>query len=360
MQDKLNDNTTTNHKIKNTHNSLATNYTAVNTMQELAEYVGISRQTLSKYFNNPQLVGKQTQLKIQQALEETQFSPNLFATNLKKGRSNVIGIIIPSLTDPFFMKLVERIADIASMQGYLTFTLASNGSYDLEADALNKLQAMNVAGAFIVALGKQQVQEKVRRVEDIFPVIFLDSPPTHQAVFVGSDNRQSVANLVEYCLHQGQPPIFLAMPDLNQNAEIRLNSYIETMELYKEKPVIIAATNTEMDWQFEKYGYRQAKQWLATKATESCLLCANDRLAYGVFLAAWEANIMIGKGKGLTVAGHDDHPLAAYTSPPLTTVAQNYEKIAQTAVSHLLALIEGKTPTLHTLIDTHLVIRQSA
>lgn len=187
MQDKLNDNTTTNHKIKNTHNSLATNYTAVNTMQELAEYVGISRQTLSKYFNNPQLVGKQTQLKIQQALEETQFSPNLFATNLKKGRSNVIGIIIPSLTDPFFMKLVERIADIASMQGYLTFTLASNGSYDLEADALNKLQAMNVAGAFIVALGKQQVQEKVRRVEDIFPVIFLDSPPTHQAVFVGSD-----------------------------------------------------------------------------------------------------------------------------------------------------------------------------
>lgn len=145
-------------------------------MQQLADYVGLSRQTLSKYFNEPQQVGYNTRILIQSAIEKTGFRPNLFASNLKRNKSKVIGIIIPSITDPFYMQLVSRISTIAEMSGYFTFTLPSNGKLSIEADAVAKLQSMNVAGALVVPLGKDSVQTKLRQMEDSLPIVYLDTP----------------------------------------------------------------------------------------------------------------------------------------------------------------------------------------
>lgn len=169
---------------------------AVNTMQQLADYVGLSRQTLSKYFNEPQQVGYNTRILIQSAIEKTGFRPNLFASNLKRNKSKVIGIIIPSITDPFYMQLVSRISTIAEMSGYFTFTLPSNGKLSIEADAVAKLQSMNVAGALVVPLGKDSVQTKLRQMEDSLPIVYLDTPPIHDASFIGTDNRQDRKSVV--------------------------------------------------------------------------------------------------------------------------------------------------------------------
>ena len=73
----------------------------IKTMEDFSEFVGLSRPTVSKYFNDPASVRTKTRNLIEAALKESGFRPNIFAVNLNRRRSNIIGIIIPNSTDPF-------------------------------------------------------------------------------------------------------------------------------------------------------------------------------------------------------------------------------------------------------------------
>lgn len=332
----------------------------VQTMQELADYVGLSRQTISKFFNDPDTVSKKNRERIKQAIRITGFQPNLFARNLKRNKSKVIGIIIPSMIDPFFMKLASKISNMAEAAGYFTFTLSSHANIHVEAEAIGKLQSMNAAGALVVPLGTETVQSELRRLEKTMSIVYIDTQPTHLAPFVGTDNRQSVTEMVKYLCATGAPPAFLAMPPINQNALKRQQAYIDAMENLKEQPEILHAP-TDTGWQFEQYGHFRTTQWLSQKRTYRTLFCANDRLAYGALLATWKAGINIGRGENsIRIAGHDDHPLAAYTCPPLTTIAQNDDRIAKTALDMLLMCIKNEQTESPILIPAKLVQRDSA
>ena len=117
-------------------------------------------------------------------------------------------------------------------------------------------------------------------------------------------------------------------------------------------------------WDFEKFGYDEAKRIIATGGfSTKTVLCANDRVAFGVIAAAYQSNLKVGHGADcdLRVAGHDDHPLSRYACPPLTTVAQNYNEIGRLAIEMLLGRLdeaEGKNERV--LLNTELMLRSSA
>ncbi len=95
------------------------------------------------------------------------------------------------------------------------------------------------------------------------------------------------------------------------------------------------------------------------------VLCSNDRLAIGFVAAAYQEGIEVGTGfrSALRVAGHDDHPWARFTCPPLTTVTQDYDGIAKESVRTLFEIIEsGTEPEIRqeTLLEGKLILRHSA
>ncbi|RQP18459.1 MAG: LacI family transcriptional regulator, partial [Brucella intermedia] len=97
------------------------------------------------------------------------------------------------------------------------------------------------------------------------------------------------------------------------------------------------------------------------------VLCANDRLAFGVISAAFERRRHVGREEGcdLRVAGHDDHPLSRFTCPPLTTVAQDYRQIAQLGLDMLFSRINAQESGAAVekeirRLDSHLIMRGSA
>lgn len=108
----------------------------IRTMEEFSEYVGLSRPTVSKYFNDPSSVRKNTRDKIEAALKKSGFRPNIFAVNLNRRRSNIIGVIVPNSTDVFYMALVRIIDSIAREAGFLVFVLSSDGLQSEEERAL--------------------------------------------------------------------------------------------------------------------------------------------------------------------------------------------------------------------------------
>jgi DNA-binding LacI/PurR family transcriptional regulator len=120
-------------------------------------------------------------------------------------------------------------------------------------------------------------------------------------------------------------------------------------------------------WDFERFAFEEASRLFERpdRLPTRTLLCANDRLAFGVIAAAWQRGLKVGHGADcdLRVAGHDDHPLSEYACPPITTVAQNYNEIGRLAIELLLRKLgetgqpSGKDQIL---LKSDLMLRQSA
>ena len=92
----------------------------IRTMEEFSRASGISRPTLSRFFNDSESVRSTTRQKIEAAMDRLGYRPNLFAVNFNRRNPKTVGIIIPSLLDPFYAALVQRIACEASTAGYWT------------------------------------------------------------------------------------------------------------------------------------------------------------------------------------------------------------------------------------------------
>lgn len=335
------------------------------TMEEFAAASGLSRPTLSKYFTDPNSVRPTTRERVEAALRKLDYKPNLFAQNLNRRTPRIIGVVVPYTTDPFFAEVIRHIETRCLEAGFLAIVLSSHGDPELEARAIETLESLKIAGAIVAPLGFHSDVALVRRLGQAIPIVFLDSRLDETSPLVGTDNRQSIALIVEYLSRTGEQPCFLAMPMVNNNAVERSEAYRAAMLQLGLEPMIITPAG-EPGWEFEEIGYREALGLLRNRGFPTrTVLCANDRLAFGVMAAAFQLGIPVSRGAQapLRVAGHDDHPLSRYTCPPLTTVAQDFDRLGNLCVDSLLSRISEDRPApaqRSLLLEARLVMRKSA
>ncbi len=314
----------------------------IKTMEQFSEFVGLSRPTVSRYFRDPDSVRKRTRDKIEAALKKSGFQPNVFAVNLNRKHSNIIGVIIPNPVDPFYMELTRRVDSLAQKAGYLAFTLSSDGKPDMEDRAVRTFRSLNVAGAVIAPLGMRSHHAVLRELGQRIPLVYVDSPLDETSAFVGTDNRQSFGLMVDYLCRSGPPPCYFDMPQVNANAVTRRAAYIEAMERLGQQPEVLPIEDADT-WDFEKFAFDRACRLFdePERLPSGTILCANDRIAFGVISAAQQKGLKVGHGEGfdLRVAGHDNHPLSRYACPPITTVAQNYDEIGRLSIELMLQKI---------------------
>jgi DNA-binding LacI/PurR family transcriptional regulator len=339
----------------------------INTMEELSAAIGVSRPTLSRFFQDPGLIKKSTVSRIEAGLERVEYVPNFFATRMNRKSTGLIGVIIPYLNDLFFTKLLEAVEVAAMDAGMTVITQCSHSDPVIEARAAETLMSMNVDGAIVAPLGDHSDQSVQMRLKSRMPFVLMDSrPKTMQNVdFVGSNHVQSTGLITEYLCRVGDPPVFLAMPRVNFNAREREEAYIAKMEHLGFQPEIIGTELVTGDGHFEEHGEATLNvEFGRGQLTERSILCANDRVAIGAIRAAARHGLLPGRQAegGLRIAGHDDYPLCPYLNPALTTVAQDTNAIGRKAVSRLLAIIGGKiearAPEI-TLFDGSLRLRES-
>ena len=341
-------------------------YSKIRNMEEFAALSGISRPTVSKYFNDPESVRLSTRAKIESALEKHDYQPNVFAMNQNRRTTKNIGVVVPNLADPFFSEIGRRVELACIKAGYSPILLSSHGSPEMELDNLNSLRSLKPAGVLLAPFGRMSDADGVRAFDDDFPLVLFDANmgDIGQA-FVGTNNGQSVDLMVEYLCRSGEAPCFFEMKSpSNPNANKRRQAYVESMERHGQAPRIYQADGE--GWDFEEIGSKQGGRLLSSKAfSTNTILCSNDRLAIGMLSAAFGLGLKVGHGEGcdLRIAGHDDHPFSRFTCPPLTTIAQDYEAIANRAVSELFGLLESEerlSDRTETTFDGRLVMRASA
>ena len=337
----------------------------IRNMEEFASVSGISRPTVSKYFNDPSSVRKNTAERIEKALERYDDQPNIYAVNQNRRLTKNIGIVVPYLADPFFAEIARRLELRCIAEGLRPTLFSSHGDPELEKDILNNLRSIKPAGVLLAPLGRRSDRDPVERFCNDVPTILFDSNIEGLgAAFVGSDNFQSVPMMVDYLCRTGDAPCFFEMAPINPNANKRRSAYTMAMQQMGREPMVIRTEGE--DWDFEKVAYEGAKKLIRENALPSpTVLCSNDRLAIGFLAAAGECGVRVGHGADcvLRVAGHDDHPHARFTYPSLTTISQDYESISTRTVEKLFELIQNDG-TLgernETLFDGKLVMRSSA
>ncbi|CUI33594.1 LacI family DNA-binding transcriptional regulator [Cognatishimia activa] len=340
--------------------------TKIKNMEEFASVSGISRPTLSKFFNNPDSVRASTRKRIEAALEQYDYQPNLYAVNQNRRLTKNIGVVVPYLADPFFAKIARTIEEYIIETGFRPVLLGSHGSPAMEIANLDNLRSIKPAGVLLAPLGRASDQETLEAFCEEVPTVLFDANiDTIGEAFVGSNNEQSIGLIVDYLCRTGEAPCFFEMRSpTNPNAFKRRSAYIAAMERLGHTPHLIQAEGE--GWEFEEIGFREGMRALSDRnLTTNTILCSNDRLAIGVLSAAFETGLKVGIGEDcdLRIAGHDDHPFSKYTCPTLTTVSQDYEAIAKKSASLLLERIETEKAAdsrREALFDGRLIMRSSA
>lgn len=337
----------------------------VKNMEEFAAVSGISRPTVSKYFNNPDSVRQSTRQRIEDALKRYDFRPNIYAINQNRRLTKNVGIVVPYLADPFFAEIARNIERRCIDAGYYPILFSSHGDQKNETDILDNLRSLKPAGVLFAPLGRTSDKAAIERFCDDVPTVLFDSNVEDVGrAFVGSDNTQFASLMVEYLCRTGSPPCLFEMKTpSNPNSNKRRNGYLSAMERAGHTPHVISVPGT--GWGFEEIGYQEGKRVLRDGLPTDTVLCSNDRLAIGFLAAAYELGYKIGHAEGcnIRIAGHDDHPFSKYTCPPLTTIAQDYAAISEEVMARLVSALENDTLASerdHVLFEGKLVMRSSA
>ena len=338
----------------------------IKNMEDFAALSGISRPTVSKFFNDPDSVRASTRAKIEAALERYDYRPNIYAINQNRTRTKNIGLVVPNLADPFFAAVARQMEELIVEAGYSPLLLSSHGGPQQEIANLDSLRAIKPAGVLLAPLGRASLRESVLKFTREIPTVLFDSHLEDVgAAFFGCDTERSVGLIVDYLCRSGEPPTLFEMKNpINPNAHRRHSAYCDAMRAVGHTPHVISVPG--QGWDFEEIGFQEGRRVIEEGLLPTnTVLCSNDRLAIGFLAAAYECGVKVGRGEDcrLRVAGHDDHPFSRYTCPSLTTVSQDYTAIGTRSVEAILDLIEErqtKTMRQEVFFEGRLVMRASA
>lgn len=338
----------------------------IRNMEEFAAKCGVSRPTVSKYFHDPNSVKASTRARIEEALEQFDFRPNIYAINQNRRLTKNIGIVVPYLADPFFAEIARRIEHHCIDAGFSPSLFSSHGRQELEIGILDSLRSMKPAGVLLAPLGRASDRSRIEKFCSEVPTVLFDSNIEGIGhAFIGSDNPQFTSQIVEYLCRTGEPPCYFEMKTPpNPNTRKRRDGYVSAMESLGNEPHIVSVEGE--GWKLEDIGFRGCLEVLEEgRLKTNTVLCTNDRLAIGFLAGCFKSGLQVGiaKGADIRVAGLDDHPFSRFTCPPLTTVAHDYEAISERSARTLLALIEEGDRSgqrVEKLFEGNLVMRASA
>ncbi|MDD9923631.1 MAG: LacI family DNA-binding transcriptional regulator [Boseongicola sp.] len=338
----------------------------IKNMEEFAAVSGISRPTVSKYFNDPNSVRASTRERIEAALEKYDYRPNIFAMNQNRKLTKNVGIVVPYLADPFFAEIVRVIEQECIAAGFSPTVFSSHGQQEQEKSILDTLRSLKPAGVLLAPLGRSSDKSAIEDFCKNVPTVLFDSNLEGMGeAFVGSDNHSFVEQTVQYLSRTGAAPCFFEMRNpANPNANKRRNAYLEVMQSIGLEPNVVSIDGE--GWGFEEIGRQGGLKVLKDGAlATNTVLCSNDRLAIGFLSACYEMGLTVGRHEkcDLRVASHDDHPFSRFTCPSLTTAAHDYSAVSDCSVETLFRLIEsgGKLgDRTETLFPARLIMRESA
>lgn len=323
-------------------------------IKEVARVAKVSTATVSRTINGSDKVSEQTAIRVRRAIEKLHYYPDTNARALGSGRSNLYGLIISDITNPFFPELVKSFEDVAMRHG--KEVLVANTNYDpvrAEHCARRMLQR-KVDG---VAIMTSEIHSEV--LEDFhqqrIPLIFLDTARSRTNISrLVIDYPSGIEAAVKHLFSIGHTSIgYIAGPAKFHSARIRQKAFEKSMQ--SRKLPVPAHFIQKADHTISG-GYAAMLLMLAGDVSPKAVITSNDLSAIGALRAIHERGLRV--PDDISLIGFDDITMTSYTQPPLTSVRIPRNEIAETAFHALVEMQAKHNIDIHP-IRTELVIRQS-
>ena len=363
------------------------------TLKDIAAELGIAASTVSNAYNRPDQLSDALRSKILDTAARLGYTgPDPAARSLRRGVSNVIGVVFPgtlsyAFTDPAAAQFIEGIAREAEAAGYSLLLMGTpdgtthgpfsparhEDSSQVAPVAPLPVTTANVDGLVVHCFANDDPLFEAAIARRL-PTVMVDNPGVDGVPHVSIDDEGGARAAAEHLLAQGHTRLGVASMEFDasavggiaspeRQAEIayvsvraRLDGYraaVEAAGLDWEKDVTVyeCGDNRPLD------GEEAAATLLATRPRPTAVLAMSDQIAFGVLSYLQRAGVAV--PDEVAVVGFDDQAAAEHSTPPLTTVHQPMVDKGRHAGRLLLAQLRGEAPPPSVRLPTHLIVRQS-
>ncbi|QGH32905.1 LacI family DNA-binding transcriptional regulator [Gracilibacillus salitolerans] len=324
------------------------------TIQDVAKKAGVSVATVSRVLNNPSTVKKITKQKVQKAMEELDYSPSILGRNLRNSESRMLLVLIPKISNPFYLRIVEGIEENALEHGYNILVCQTHSKTERESVYFDLLRNRLADGA--ITMDPTIDKEKLIHLAKQFPIVQCSEYDKDKSLsYITIDSELAAYQMTKFLLKQGHRRIAMVNSDEKfLYARERKNGYLRALKEFDaafEENWIYRAANVT----FEE-GQQAMRSLLNREEGFTAVFAVSDMLAIG---ALKELNIQgISVPDEMAISGFDKIDFTNMTFPRLTTVAQPMYKMGSIAVEMLIKKIRGEKIE-DVILDHELIIRES-
>ncbi|SDF37776.1 LacI family DNA-binding transcriptional regulator [Terriglobus roseus] len=327
-------------------------------MHEIAKRAGVSLGTVSNVLNNSAKVREPKRTRVLEAVQEAGYQPSQLARGLRRDTTNMIGMIIPDITNPFFPSVVRGAEDVAFSNGYRLILCNTDNDHSKEIVHLNELRTYLPTGLIVIPSNFSDLTaqaESYRRAGT--GVVCIDRLPKHwSGDSVTADNKTGAYNATRHLIQLGHTQLATITGPLHlTNAKERLEGFKRAMKEAKLSLAPEYAQETSFD---KQGGYSKTQVLLRLIPRPTAIFAGNDMIALGVLLAVRESGLRC--PEDISIIGFDDLDLGETTNPSLSSVSQSGYQLGTTAARLLLDRRQGDDgPAKHIVLETLLKLRHS-
>jgi len=329
------------------------------TISTIAKALHLAPSTVSRALNDHYSISEVTKKRVTKLAHKLGYLPNLNASSLVNRRTNVIGLVIPQVTDFFFTTVIRGIKDELEPSGYKLIIVQSNESYEIERENLQYLIATRVDGIlFSPTLQTKDVKHLKPIVANKIPFVNFDRTISGNKFFqVLSDDEYGAYRAVQHLVDVGCKKIaHIAGPKTAVNALNRLNGYQRAMK--SNNLEVPDGMIVETDFSIDK-SIESIKALFDHEEVPDGIFAVNDATAIGCMSILHEKGLEV--PKDVAIVGYDDETYSRYLTPSLSSVKNPIYAMGEIAAKMCLAQIQNDELVVETkLLRPELFIRQSS
>lgn len=321
---------------------------------DVAKAAGVSPTTVSRVLNNRGYISEKTRKKVHSAMEELNYHPNDLARSLYTKKTNLIGVVFPTTSNPFYGELIYNLELQASSRGYKVLLCNSQGDEQKEKEYVKMLRRNQVDGIIAGAHNKGIKDYNIPGL----PVVGIDRYLSSNIPVVSSDNYKGGKIATELLIKLGcKNIIHINGPrSLDTPANLRRDAYEEVMKSNHLKPVTYELEIFGDNKIAQENNYKSITQRIFDEnRLVDGIFASDDLIASQVLKEAKKRNIKV--PESLKVIGYDGAEMTRLLLPELTTIQQPIIKIAHKAIEILIKQIEGNREkvSFETTFDVELI-----
>jgi LacI family gluconate utilization system Gnt-I transcriptional repressor len=326
-------------------------------LTEVAKLAGVSPITASRFFRNPDALSVSKRERVESAAKELGYVPNLAARALASQRTEVIGVLIPSLTNNVFNDVLRGIYDASEGSPYTIQFVNTRYSILQEERLLRLFQAQKPAGLIVTGINQTRESRAVMEAINCPIVQIMETGPDPVDMMVGFSHYDAAFAAVSHLIEQGRRRIGFLGARMDPRVQRRLEGYRDAMKKAGlSDPNLILTTQIPTGMTL---GGTLLADLMAQAPDLDAVFCINDDLALGVLFECQRRGIAV--PEKLAIIGFNDMEFMASAFPSLSSVRTNRYEMGRDAVLMLTGAIEGRRPEKPVVdLGFTLMIRQSS